>query len=196
MYTPKTFKVEDGQQIEEFLAANPFAILISAIDGKIEATHLPINRFGNGKWYGHIAKANQQIEIKDFEEVCLIFSGPHTYVSPNYYKTDFNVPTWNYSAVHYYGKIMFIDDEALSWKLIQELVELHEGENGWRVPKDEKYKNLTNHIRFFEFIPSKLEAAFKFNQNKTREDIQSVIEAMKNSNKLEVAEFMTRVTNR
>jgi predicted FMN-binding regulatory protein PaiB len=57
LYSPDAFKITDENIIEEFIAKNPFTILTSEHNGKIEVTHLPINRFKDGKLYGHLAKA-------------------------------------------------------------------------------------------------------------------------------------------
>ena len=42
----------------------------------------------------------------------IIFPGPHAYVSSSWYDHE-NVPTWNYIAVHVYGKIKIIEGEQL-----------------------------------------------------------------------------------
>ncbi len=65
MYIPKAFRIEDPQHIEAFLKDNPFAVLITADDGHIHATHLPILRFKNKRLYGHMAKANPQADIEE-----------------------------------------------------------------------------------------------------------------------------------
>jgi len=93
VYSPEAFKITDEKIIEEFIAKNPFAILTSENNGKIEVTHLPINRFKDGKLYGHLAKANIHSNIDEIKEVCFIFNGEHAYISPTYYKT-FNVSMW------------------------------------------------------------------------------------------------------
>ena len=63
MYSPEAFKINDEKIIEDFIAKNPFAILTSENNGKIEITHLPINRFKDAKLYGHLAKANRRMEM-------------------------------------------------------------------------------------------------------------------------------------
>ena len=68
-----------------------------------------------GKWclLGHLSRANQQAKsLKDGVEVLAIFNGPHAYVSSGWYNHA-NVPTWNYIAVHLYGKIRICNDEEL-----------------------------------------------------------------------------------
>ena len=194
MYIPKHFKIEDQEQIEKFITDNPFAILITACNGNIAASHLPIRRFKDGKLYGHLAKANPQTEISDAEPVYVIFTGPHAYITPKWYRSDSNLPTWNYSAVHCRGKIAFIEDREKIWSLLKEMVSQYEGPSGWRLTEGKGHRRLISYLRFFEFIPAQIEAKFKFNQNKGSEDIAGVIEGLKSSGSWDVAEFMTRAT--
>ena len=194
MYTPEAFKITDEKIIEEFIAKNPFAILTSEENGKIEVTHLPINRFKDGKLYGHLAKANIHSNIDETKEVCFIFSGEHTYISPTYYETTFNVPTWNYSAVHIYGNVKYIDNDKQVWDLLNETTMIYEGKDGWKLPQEEKFKDLTKYIRFFEINVTNIEAKFKFNQNKSREDIEKVIQSLRDKKQIEVADFMEHIT--
>ena len=194
MYTPEAFNITDKKMIEEFIAKNPFAILTSEENGKIEVTHLPINRFKDAKLYGHLAKANIHSNIDETKEVCFIFSGEHTYISPTYYETTFNVPTWNYSAVHIYGNVKYIDDTEKVWDLLNETTMIYEGKDGWKLPQEEKFKDLTKYIRFFEINVTNIEAKFKFNQNKSREDIEKVIQSLRDKKQIEVADFMEHIT--
>lgn len=196
MYIPEQFKIDDEKIIHEFIKSNPFATLISSVDENIEATHMPINRLLDGNYYGHFSLNNQQSAIQENQNVLAIFTGPHAYISPMMYASDFNVPTWNYSAVHCYGNIKFIDDEVKIWNLFQELVKLYEGVDGWELPNEEKYKSLSKFIRFFEFNIKSIEAKFKFNQNKSDEDIESVIEGLRSVGHQETANFMERITKR
>jgi len=195
MYTPEKFKIEDEQLIHQFIQANPFATVVSTMDDKVQATHMPIDRFQNGNYYGHFAKNNPQSAIGDKQEVLIVFTGPHAYISPTMYASDFNVPTWNYSAVHCYGNIHFVDDETEIWNLFHELVEKYEGKEGWNLPDEEKFKDLTKFIRFFEFKIENIEAKFKFNQNKSDEDIKSVISGLRDVGNKNAADFMERITN-
>ena len=197
MYTLKPFKITDKNTIEEFITNNPFAILTSEHHGKIEVTHLPINRFENGKLYGHLAKANIHANIEASKEVCFIFHGPHAYISPTYYASTSNVvPTWNYSAVHIYGNVKYIDDKEQVWKLLEETTMIYEGKEGWVLPETEILKDLTTLITFIEINVTNVEAKFKFNQNRSDEDIEQVIQSLKENSRLDVADFMKDITSR
>lgn len=194
MYIPEQFNINNEQSIHQFIRSNPFATVVSNIDEKIVATHMPIDCFQDGNYYGHFALNNPQSRIQEDEETLAIFTGPHAYISPTMYASDFNVPTWNYSAVHCYGNIRFIDDETKIWNLFHQLVDRYEGQEGWQLPDEEKFKDLTRFIRFFAFKIKRIEAKFKFNQNKSDEDIKSVIAGLRGIGNHEAADFMEHIT--
>src|SRR5258705_8497820 len=109
MYIPKYFQQSQLPEIENFIRKNSFAILINQVNGKSWATHIPVeleeNDPGEKVLWCHIAKAN--LQWKAFEsnpDVLVIFSGLHHYVSSSWYNHA-NVPTWNFIAVHVYGKV-------------------------------------------------------------------------------------------
>ncbi len=190
MYSPEIFKITDEARIEDFLQAYPFATLVTEEEGRIEVTHLPINRLSDGKFYGHLAKANIHANIEQNKEICLIFQGPHAYISPRFYASAFQVPTWNYSAVHLYGKIAYIDDTQKAWSLITEITAYYEGEKGWKLPSEFRYQELMEHFRVFEVDVTKIQAKFKINQNKSQDDQKSVIKSLNAINEKKMAEFM------
>lgn len=186
MYSPASFKIDEPTVIEDIMSNNPFAIMVTR-DGTI--THIPINRFGDGKLYGHIARANKHSELESGTKTTAIFSGPHSYISPAYYASEFNVPTWNYATVHCHAEIHFINDATVAWELFKEMVSIYEGEDGWALPEEDRFKSLLNGIRFFELRNPKYEAKSKFNQNKTGKDVVSVISHLKKVNPT-AAKFM------
>ena len=117
MYTPNHYKNEDLKQVREFIKSNSFGILVNQVDGKPWATHIPIeldtDEEGKDILVSHISKANPQWKsFNEKEEVLCIFNGPHTYVSSSWYM-DEEVPTWNYIAVHVYGKITILSEEEV-----------------------------------------------------------------------------------
>ncbi len=195
MYIPEAFRVQDPLRIEAFIRDNPFAILITADDGNMNATHLPILRFKDGKLYGHMARANPQADTAETAKVLVIFPGPHAYITPQWYRSDHNLPTWNYGAVHCRGRIVFIEDPSKVWSLLKEMVELLEGSGGWRLREGKGHQKLVRAIRFFEFIPTKVEAQFKLSQNKKPADISGVIEGLSATGSTNVAEFMRRINS-
>ena len=115
MYIPKPFNDSTPEEVSTFLKEHSFGILVNQTNGKLWATHIPMelakNEDGKDVLEGHISKGNPQ--WKEFEkepEVLAIFQGPHAYISSSWYNHE-NVPTWNYVAVHVYGKLKIIEGE-------------------------------------------------------------------------------------
>src|SRR5262249_39789477 len=106
MYIPGAFAVEDRAVLYDFLDRFGFATLVSVVDGAPFGPPLPmlLDREG-GRLLGHVARANPHWHGFDGErEALVVFHGPHAYVSPSWYAAALAVPTWNYAAVHVYGR--------------------------------------------------------------------------------------------
>jgi len=63
------------------------------------------------------------------------------------------------------------------------------------VTEEERFKDLTKFLRFFEIKDTNIEAKFKFNQNKSKEDIEKVIQSLRDNQQVETANFIERITN-
>lgn len=140
MYIHPLNKWEDEPEIVDFIRKNAFATLISQVDGKPFATHLPFvlgkSNSGEPVLSGHLAKANQQWKsISENEDVLVIFQGPNAYISSSWYNHE-NVPTWNYLAVHISGKIRLIEGEELMDHL-KSLTNIYEDGRPNRVRNDD-----------------------------------------------------------
>ncbi|MGB3152659.1 MAG: FMN-binding negative transcriptional regulator [Maribacter sp.] len=117
MYIPPQYRNENLTEVRTFLKENSFGILVSQVDGKPWATHIPLelelDDEGNDILVSHIAKANPQwTQFANNTEVLCIFNGPHSYVSSSWYQKE-EVPTWNYIAVHLYGTLKILDESAV-----------------------------------------------------------------------------------
>ena len=187
MYIPEYHRVEDRAVTLAFIKANPFAILISTIDTGPFATHLPILAAevdGHLQLRGHMAKANPHWKsINENEESLVIFHGPHAYVSPSLYETRESVPTWNYAAVHVYGKGTVVTDEARLNHLLQELIAHFDSQYAAQWPSlSEQYRaRMVQHIVGFELTATRVETKFKLSQNRTRTDQESVVQSLSSS---------------
>src|SRR5256714_5693697 len=110
MYSPAYNRIEDRAELLAFLRANSFAVLVTR---ELRASHLPVQvRETESELIldMHMARANPQWQDFFDDEVLVVFSGPHAYVSPRWYEEQERVPTWNYAAVHAYGVPKVIQD--------------------------------------------------------------------------------------
>lgn len=201
MYIPELYKNENREEIENFIHQNGFAILVNQTQGKLWATHTPLllETREDGKLIltGHISKANPQaLSFNDNDEVLAIFSGAHTYISSSWYDHE-NVPTWNYLAVHVYGKVrVYNHEEALDF--LKKLVDKYEAKskNPVRVENlSEKTMREARGIVAFEIEITNLEAQKKLSQNRDDKNYRNIItelEKTKENQALAVAEAMKK----
>lgn len=188
MYTPEIYKNENQEEIKKFLQENSFGILINQTNGKLCATHIPLeletNNEGKDILCGHISKENPQwIGFTDNDQILAVFSGPHSYISSSWYDHE-NVPTWNYVAVHVYGKIKIIEGEAVIESL-KKLVDKYEkkSENPVRV-EDLSTKTMmqSRGIVAFEIEITEIQATRKLSQNRDKKNHQNIISELEKEN--------------
>ena len=192
MYIPKDFALEDREAAFALMKRFDFALVVSAPGGAVAASHLPVlldeTRGDNGTLCAHMARANPQ--WRDFEklaadggEALVVFQGPHAYVSPTWYGGHQPaVPTWNYMAVHAYGRPRIMDDPAQVRGLLERLVATQEAglEPPWSLDgQDEAFvAGMMRGIVAFEIPIARLEAKAKLSQNRTPEQRVGVVAAL------------------
>ena len=186
MYIPQQYKNENLEEVKEFIISNSFGILINHQNGKLWATHIPLELdkdiSGNDILYGHIAKANPQWKyFVENEEVLCIFNGPHSYVSSSWY-TEEEVPTWNYIAVHIYGKLKIQGEKALMASL-HKLVDKYEQQSDNPVSLNNMSRNTLRQVKGvigFEIEISDVQAAYKLSQGRLQ-DHPKIIQELEKS---------------
>ena len=181
MYTPPKFNVEDDAVIRSFIEEHPFGLLLSVEGEQIHDTHTPFVFSEKRELLGHVAKANPQWKgWVEGSRVKVIFTGPHAYISPQYYVSEFAVPTWNYTAVSISGSIKILEQEDEVLQFLDQLVAANEKpDNPWKLDRtDERYMKLLSGIVVFSVSMDSVEASFKMNQNKSEEDQRKVIESL------------------
>lgn len=193
MYIPEFNRVEDRTVAVAFMQTNPFALLISNADGVPFATHLPIlarEVDGQLQLRGHVAKANPHWKsVNQEQESLVLFHGPHAYISPSLYEIPESVPTWNYAAVHVYGKgTVFTDPDQLN-QFLQELIAEFDASYAAQWPQlSEQYRSrMVQHIVGFEINATRVETKFKLSQNRTKTEQDNIIKALESSSDSAVA---------
>ncbi len=181
MYTPPKYKNEDWNEISSFIQANSFGILCTTDGKRPIATHIPLELMQqNGKdvLIGHISKANAQWKsFNNHSEVLAIFPGPHSYVSASWYNVE-TVSTWNYIAVHVYGRLKIIEEDAL-YRSLNHLMNKYEQHSKQPLALDdvnpEMVQRLMKGIVGFEIEITDFEANYKLSQNRNETDYHNII---------------------
>ena len=203
MYTPDSFKMDYLARPHQIMRRYPFALLLTENAGDIEASHLPFmvdaERGPHGTLLGHMARANSHWQLFDGQRKAqVVFTGPHTYISPSWYENKVTVPTWNYVVVHAHGRPVIVKDKTRVRAMLERLVTEHEAHVNppWSTAlADEYVDQQLDYIVAFEMPIERLEGKFKLNQNRSRADQEGVVRALSGSDdplKREVAELMRK----
>ena len=128
MFIPKHNKMDNLSVAHDFIDEFSFGLVVS---NSLTGTHLPFvlhkNEGEMGTLYTHCAKANSHWKELDSTEALIVFTGPHSYISPSWYAKSPGVPTWNYSAVHVYGTVSLLNDSE-TLDVVEEVVHKYEPE--------------------------------------------------------------------
>lgn len=177
--------------------------LFGSDDGIPIASHLPFMVVGDHDHEileGHMSRANPHWKtFSSDEELLAVFQGPHTYVTPSLSRAENTLPTWNYAAVHVYGRPTIVSEPERVRALIGRLVEYREAEfeMPWRLDglDEEWVASRLRGIVAFEMRIERMEATFRLMQNRALDDRERVAVALASAddtNSQEVAALMRR----
>ncbi len=186
MYIPKYFKVENVDEILDFVQKNSFGTIVTTEQGKPIATHLPLGFNKKGDDYyitGHVSFGNPQWRtFETCQDVLVMFQGPHAYISSSWYGHE-DVPTWNYQAVHIYGQASILERD----ELIEELTimmgkyEKHrENPILWDNLSPQLLERQLKAIVGFKIKVEDIQAAYKLSQNRNDTDYMNIIDQLQN----------------
>ncbi len=198
MFIPKHNKMDNLSVAHDFIDEFSFGLVVS---NSLTGTHLPFvlhkNEGEMGTLYTHCAKANSHWKELDSTEALIVFTGPHSYISPSWYAKSPGVPTWNYSAVHVYGTVSLLNDSE-TLDVVEEVVHKYEPE--LLVKRDiitpEFRDKLLSGIVGFKIELSTIEGTLKLGQQRTKEDQIGVYKALSNVNDLDsraLANYMNKI---
>ncbi len=191
MYLPKVHEETRVEVMQEFMEAHPFATLVTMGTAGLFATHLPLvldRSVPPGILRGHISRANHQWnDFSSTVEALVIFSGPHHYITPNWYaekaKTGKVVPTWNYAVVHAYATLNIVEEASWLLENVRALTDAHEAgsPHPWRVSDapGEYVQALLRGIVGLELTITRLEGKWKVSQNRPAEDRAGIARGLK-----------------
>ena len=184
MYKLPYFTEENEERVFNFMQKHSFAI-ITGFDGDFPvATHVPLDiseKDGKIILTGHMMKNTDHHKafVKN-ENILVIFSGPHCYVSASWYVKKDVASTWNYIDVHAKGKIKFTDEEQTK-QIINNLTnqfEPEKSEAAFAKLSTEYVDRLVKAIIGFRIEVFSLENVFKLSQNRDIESRKKVIEML------------------
>lgn len=199
MYIPSNIKVDDNSVAHDFINEFGFGVIVTT---SLTGTHIPFilhsDEGDNGCLYSHCAKANKHWKELNGTDVLIIFMGPHSYISPTWYARSPAVPTWNYAAVHVYGRVSLLNDSQ-TLEAVEEVVEKYESDLLVKrdiITNDFRDK-LLGAIVGFKIEISTIECKLKLGQQRKAEDQSGVYNALLNSSDLDalgLAQYMKKLS--
>lgn len=191
----------------DLVNGHSFGTLVTAPGGEPMATHLPFaflpERGEYGTFFSHLSKDSPQCQ--SFAPACpdgplalLIFIGPHSYISPSWYDTkEAVVPTWNYMALHVFGRPRVIDDPMEVRALLEQAIAEYESETTepWSLDSqdDATIERRISSMVAFEVPVERIETKARLGQNKPSEltdELTDWLEVQPDSMKRELARLM------
>ena len=183
MYDLPHHKENNEQVVREFIDQHPFAFLAGCdSDNKPIATQIPVfieEHEGRKILRGHIMKnTDHHKAFLHNNNVLVVFTGHHTYVSGTWYSNPYTPSTWNYMSVHVKGIVRFLDDEALVDVLRMTTLhfEKYNKESTTifdNLPSDYTQR-LMKAIVAFEIEVQEIDTVFKLSQDRDAESYENI----------------------
>jgi transcriptional regulator len=179
MYLPAYFEEKDPTRLARLIEEFPFGTLITPTPSQLWISHLPLLMEGE-KIVGHMARANPHWRVLESLLSTAVFQGPHCYVSPTWYPNG-GVPTWNYAVVHAQGRGRILEGaETLSLLgAMARKFEKSQPKEWDPAANQDLIEELAPALVAFEIAVEKIEGKFKLSQNRTPEEREGVLEALR-----------------
>ncbi|MDE2593909.1 MAG: FMN-binding negative transcriptional regulator [Burkholderiales bacterium] len=190
MYCPAHFQEDRPAELISLIEQFPLASVVCNGPFGLVADHIPLMYEGEsralGKLIGHVAKSNPLWQLPAEQELLVVFQGPSTYISPNWYATKREggrvVPTWNFAVVHAYCTLEAIHDQQHVLQIVTKLTDQHEASqtHPWRVTDapSEFTAKLVGNIVGIELKIHRMQGKWKVSQNQPITNQQSVVQGL------------------
>jgi transcriptional regulator len=187
MYTPPMFKPDRAASLA-FAEARGFGAVCAWDGTRPIASSLPfyLNYADDGTPQAlfHVARQNPLLRLADGTSSWLMaVNGADAYVSPDWYVSPDQVPTWLYQAVHLTGTVRRLSDAELG----PHLDRLSAKFEGWLAPKPAwasskmtagRLDGMKKAIVGLVMTVDEVEGSFKLNQHKSETDYAAVAGAL------------------
>ncbi|WEK42440.1 MAG: FMN-binding negative transcriptional regulator [Candidatus Sphingomonas colombiensis] len=180
-----------------FAADIAFAHIFLAAAERPMVVHAPVVVDAAGNLFFHIARRNRAMPIAAGTRAIASFGGPGAYISPDWYKSADQVPTWNYVVAEAEGIVAALDDAQLIAHL-DATSHIHEQR---LAPKAEWTRDKMDRRRFdamraaiegFVLTVSEWRGTAKLSQNKSVADLRGAIAGLRDAGKQHPADLVER----
>lgn len=172
-----------------------FGILFAPTAEGLRAVHVPVLLEGDRLRF-HVSRGNAIHQtLLAGGDALFVATGPHAYISPEYYGLEDRVPTWSYVAVELEGAIRTLDPEALV-RLLDDMSAEREArlapKPAWTRAKmsEGRFEGLLKSISGFEMEISAWRGTAKVDQDKPQEVRERIADALAERGEMDMAATM------
>lgn len=194
MHPNRTFDWTDRDAMLAFVAETSFATIVVTDPGGTAMVHAPVLVEGSDRLRFHLSRRNVAA-VPEPTKALVSVVGPHAYISPDWYGTEDQVPTWNYVAVELEGPLVRLPEEAMP-ALLDALSAKQEeqiaGKRPWTRDKmsSGRFEAMCRAIVPYEMEIASLRGTRKLGQNKSAAEIEGACAGLRSLGVSQMASLM------
>jgi transcriptional regulator len=195
MHPNPVFEWDDREAMLGLITDVSFCtVVICGSDGP-RIVHAPVVVQGGDALRFHISRANRAAVAGEGERALVSCLGLDAYISPDWYGTPDQVPTWNYLAVECEGPVRRLADGELA-QLLDVLSEAHEARLAPKAPwtrakmSPGRFETMLKAIVGFELSIDALRGTRKLGQNKNASERAKASDGLAAAGGTELAALM------
>ncbi len=186
MYIPPAFRIDEAASLA-FAAARGFGLVAAHAEGRIVASPLPfyIDQAAEGRWLAfHVARGNRLADLAASSgRWTVAVWGADAYVSPRWYQSPDQVPTWLYESVQLAGpvRVMKAAEQRDHLDRLTAAFEVRQApQRPWTADSvtPGRREALMRAIVAIEMTIESVDGSFKLNQHKSDADHVAVAAAL------------------
>jgi transcriptional regulator len=195
MHPGGLFEWSDREDMLAFVADVAFCTIFAAGAAGPAAFHVPAVVAGPDRIRFHVSRSNRGAAALDGARLLLSCTGPDAYVSPDWYGTEDQVPTWNYVAIEAEGPARPLSEAELA-DLLDALSAAHEARLAPKPPwtrakmSPGRFEAMLRAIVGYEIQIEALRGTRKLGQNKRGSELAGAIAGLEASGHADLAALM------
>lgn len=195
MHPNPRFQLTDRDLLRRMISDIGFGILFVAAEQGPRAVHVPVQIEGDRLRF-HVSRRNAiQSALAAGATALFVATGPHAYISPDWYGLEDRVPTWNYVAVEVEGPVRPLDEAGVE-RLLADLSNTYEARLDpkpiWTRDKmgPGQFQAMIKAISGFEMEIFDWRATAKLDQDKPEDVRERLCDALVEHGQVELAAAM------
>jgi transcriptional regulator len=197
MHPNRKFHIADRDAMAALVRDLGFGVVVAATPEGLRTVHVPVLLDGERLRF-HVSRRNLIHDaLAAGGEALFVASGPHAYISPEYYGLEDRVPTWNYISVELGGPVRTLARDGLV-RLLDDLSAAQEARLAPKAPwtrakmSPGRFDGLIEAIAGFEMRVEDWRGTAKIDQDKPAEVRARIADALSERGEREMAEVMMR----